>query len=293
MILVSVIIPCYNQGKYLDESVQSVLKSSYENFEVIIVNDGSTDDFTNNLLAHYNKPKCTVITTPNNGLAEARNIGIRIARGFYILPLDADDRISPHYIEEAVQIMENEKGIGIVYSRVKNFGIKNGEWKLPDYSLQRMLCGNIIFCSAFFKKSDWEKVGGYKKEMKYGCQDWEFWLSLIEIGVSVYKIPRIHFYYRIRLGSMVRTSNIDHTYEINREIFNYHKDLFLNNMPNPVQLLRENAEYLRLLNRIDHKVGRWLFMPINYMRNFYYRIAHSIYEYYCKRNIRRTLNYQK
>jgi len=271
MILVSVIIPCYNQGKYLDEAVQSVLKSSYENFEVIIVNDGSTDDYTNNLLAHYNKPKCTVITTPNNGLAEARNICINQARGEYILPLDADDRISPEYIDEAVSLLDNDKNLGIVYCKVKYFGIKNSEWKLPPYSLNRILRGNIIFCSAFFRKADWKRVGGYKKEMMFGCQDWEFWLSLIESGVKVYQIPKIHFYYRIRLNSMARTSNIDNSTQINLEIFKYHKELYLNNMPNPIQLLRDNLEYARLFNRLDHKVGRFLFSPLFYFRTLYYK----------------------
>lgn len=275
---VSVIIPCYNQGKYLNEAVDSVLKSTYDNFEIVIVNDGSTDSYTNELLSRYNKPKCTVVSTQNNGLAEARNVGIRKANGTYILPLDADDRISPHYIEEAVQILENQKDIGIVYCRVKNFGMKNGEWKLPEYSLERMLRGNVIICSAFFRKSDWEKVGGYKKEMKFGCQDWEFWLSLIETGVSAYRIPKIHFYYRIRPKSMVRTSNIDHTFEINQQIFNYHKDFFLNNMPNPVHLLRENTEYSRLLNRIDHKVGRLIFIPIKLIRTLCNWIVYRYYE---------------
>jgi len=281
MTLVSVIIPCYNQGKYLNEAVQSVLKSSYENYEVIIVNDGSTDPYTNELLAHYNKPRCLVITTQNNGLAEARNVGISIAKGKYILPLDADDRISPFYLEEAVRLLEDNMA-GIVYSRVRNFGIRHGEWKLPPYSLERMLCGNIIFCSAFYRKADWKKVGGYKKEMKYGCQDWEFWLSLIETGVSVYQIPKIHFYYRIRSKSMARTSNMDNTSRINQEIFNYHRELFIKNMPNPVQLLRENAEYSRLYNRIDHKVGRLIFKPLYYIRNGYYLIAETLSDFNLK-----------
>jgi glycosyltransferase involved in cell wall biosynthesis len=272
MTFVSVIIPCYNQGKYIDETVNSVLNSTFSNYEIIIINDGSSDDFTNELLANYNKSKCTVITTSNKGLAEARNVGIKRAKGDYILPLDADDRISPDYMKEAVELLDMDKNLGIVYCRVKNFGIKNGEWKLPTYSLQRMLMGNIIFCSAFFRKSDWQKVGGYKIDMKFGCQDWEFWLSLIETGVTVYQIPKIHFYYRIRLKSMARTSNVENTSIINSEIFKYHKELFLNNMPNPVQLLRENEEYSRLFNRVDHKMGRVLFMPLFYFRNLWYKI---------------------
>ena len=87
---ISVIIPCYNQGQYVDEAVQSVLAQTYDDFEIIIVNDGSTDEFTNTLLSGYNNQKIKVITTSNQGLSEARNSGIRASAGEHILPPDAD-----------------------------------------------------------------------------------------------------------------------------------------------------------------------------------------------------------
>ena len=92
MMKVSVIIPCYNQGQYIEEAVKSVLAQTYQNFEIIIVNDGSTDEFTNKLLSDYDKQKTKVLHTDNQGLASARNNGIKVAKGKYILPLDADER---------------------------------------------------------------------------------------------------------------------------------------------------------------------------------------------------------
>jgi glycosyltransferase involved in cell wall biosynthesis len=96
---VSVIMPCYNQGQYIDEAVDSVLTQTYQNYEIIIVNDGSTDEFTNEKLKNYNKPKTQVIHTANQGLSAARNNGIHASNGEFILPLDADDKIANTYLE--------------------------------------------------------------------------------------------------------------------------------------------------------------------------------------------------
>ena len=141
---VTVVIPCYNQGQYVDKAVESVLNQTYQDFEIIIVNDGSTDAFTNNLLKNYHKPKTRVIHTRNQGLASARNNGIREAKGEYILPLDADDKIGNEYLEEAVMVLDEKPGVGIVYSEAETFGAVNGKWEMPEYSIEEILIDNII-----------------------------------------------------------------------------------------------------------------------------------------------------
>lgn len=83
---VSVIIPCYNQGAYVDGAVESVLAQTFRDFEIIVVNDGSTDGATNRLLADYHRPQTRVLRTENRGVAMARNHGIGVATGEYILP---------------------------------------------------------------------------------------------------------------------------------------------------------------------------------------------------------------
>ena len=112
---VSIIIPCYNYGQYIDEAVDSVLAQTFQDFEIIIVNDGSTDEFTNKKLENYNKPKTTVYFTKNQGVSAARNYAIEKSSGEYILPLDADDKIHSDYIKEAVDVLEANNEIGIVY----------------------------------------------------------------------------------------------------------------------------------------------------------------------------------
>lgn len=199
---VSVIIPCFNHGAYLDEAVDSVLAQTFQDFEILVVDDGSTDPQTVRILQDYNRPKTRVIHTTNQGLAIARNNGIREARGDYILPLDADDKIGTGYLADAVPILDNYPDMGIVYSEAAFFGIRGGLWNLPEYSLDGILRNNIIFCSALFRKADWEAVGGYNVNMVYGWEDWDFWLSLIGLGRKVYRIPKIHFQYRLREASM-------------------------------------------------------------------------------------------
>ncbi|MCI5161842.1 MAG: glycosyltransferase family 2 protein, partial [Candidatus Electrothrix sp. AX5] len=188
---VSVVIPCYNQGAFIDETINSVLAQTCQDFEIIVVNDGSTDPFTAKHLQQLNFPKTRVLHTENQGLSSARNNGIREAQGEYILPLDADDRIGPTYLEQAVRLLDADPAVGIVYCKARFFGDRNGEWQLPEYSLEEMLLNNVIFCTSFFRRADWEEVGGFDPAMIYGWEDYDFWLSLIERGRQVQRIPEI------------------------------------------------------------------------------------------------------
>jgi len=199
---VSVIIPCYNQGQYVVEAIQSVLNQTYDNFEIIVVNDGSTDDGTINLLTTLSMTKTSVLHTGNQGLAAARNSGIAAASGEFILPLDADDTITAEYLEKGVSLLEADPSIGVVYGFADYFGARTGRWELPEYSPVGLLSENMIFCSALFRRCDWEKVGGYKTAMGHGWEDWEFWLSLSESGVGFVRIPEVLFHYRVRHASM-------------------------------------------------------------------------------------------
>ena len=170
---ISIIIPCYNQGIYIEEAVQSVLDQSWQNFEIIIINDGSTDEHTNKILHEFNKPKTKVYTIENGGLANARNFGILKSNGEFILPLDADDKISKTYLAKAIEVFENED-VKLVYSKAALFGGHNGIWNLEDYSYNRLLYQNMIFCSAVYRKADYLKSQGYNSNMLYGWEDWDF-----------------------------------------------------------------------------------------------------------------------
>jgi len=226
MVLVSVVIPCYNQGHFIVEALNSIWAQTFTDVETVIVNDGSTDGKTDEVLARLDRGSVSVIRTENRGLAAARNTGIEAAGGKYILPLDADDTIEPTYIEKAVAALEADTETGIVYCRASLFGAVETEWDLPEYSLERMLLDNIIFCSALFRRDDWLAVGGYDEEMIYGWEDYSFWLSLIERGRKVYCIPERLFNYRVASDSMVRSREKWQKIKMFKRIYLRHQKLF-------------------------------------------------------------------
>jgi glycosyltransferase involved in cell wall biosynthesis len=206
---VSVIIPCYNYGHVIEEAVESVLSQAMQDFEIIIVNDGSTDKFTNDLLTNYTKPKTKVIHQNNQGLAMARNNGIAKASGEYILPLDADNKITPTYLEKAVKILDNNPEIGIVYSDAIFFGERKGLWKLPDFKFENLLVCNFIDACSVVRKKVWVAVGGFDPRMPVpGYEDWDFWIGAFEAGWEFFKLSEPLFIYRWRSTSMIHNCNI-------------------------------------------------------------------------------------
>lgn len=207
--LISIVIPVYNQAQFLGETFDSVIDSSFPRIEIIIVDDGSTDDSAKVALSlkHKYADKVSVILQENSGPSKARNEGIKIARGKYILPLDADDLISPTYIENAVKVLEENPKVKVVYSEAEKFGNKMGKWKLKLFSLKSIALDNMIFVSAFYRKKDWELVGGYDERMTWGWEDWEFWINMLKSGGEVIKLPETGFFYRIRKNSRRKSTN--------------------------------------------------------------------------------------
>lgn len=259
--LVSVIIPCYNQGQYLQEAVDSVLASTYDNIEIIVLDDGSTQDIE--FLKTFAAKKTKVIHQEKQGVAEARNNAIKVAGGKYILPLDADDKIHSTYIEKAVNVFENSDKISIVYCEIEFFGTKQGKWELAEYKFPDILAGNSICNTAMYKKNDWELCGGYKKEMIYGFEDWEFWLSLIERGAEVYRIPEILFSYRqhnvSRSSKISKNSNYIAMMNL---IIKFHPELYEKNLEEIGSQLRKNLDYFdsrgNFISRVKYKISNIL-----------------------------------
>jgi glycosyltransferase involved in cell wall biosynthesis len=225
---VSIVIPCYNQGQYIKEALDSVLNQTFKDIEIIVVNDGSTDIKTTEILAKINNPKIKVINSKNQGLAAARNLGISLAKGIYILPLDADDKIGKTYIESSSKILDKHLEIGIVYCLAEKFGAVSELWNLPKFSIRKMLFRNLIFCTALYRKESWEKVGGYKVTMNNGWEDWDFWLSILEQKYTVYRIPKILFFYLINNKSMTKTMDRQKRIIMHNQIIKNHTLLYKN-----------------------------------------------------------------
>ncbi len=204
-IVLSVIIPCYNQGEYLLDAIASVEDCFYAPLELIIVNDGSTEPLTLEMLDYLQKQEYQLIHQSNQGLATARNVGIESAQGKYILPLDADNKIRPDYIIKGIDILDQFPRVGVVYGDVEFMGDRTGIWQVPDFDPTRLLQGNYIDACAIFRKTLWQDCGGYDPHIpdKLGFEDWDLWLTALEKGWEFYHIPEVLFNYRVRTNSMV------------------------------------------------------------------------------------------
>ena len=260
--LISVIVPCYNQAQYLDECLQSVLNQTYTDWECIIVNDGSPDHTEEVAKKWLEKdPRFRYIDKENGGLSSARNAGIKIAKGEWILPLDADDRIGNLYLELAS--LEFNKDYSIIYSEAEFFEGKKGRWNLCEFSVNEMAKQNCIFCSAFFRKSSWEKVRGYDINLIYGLEDWEFWISIIrKVSTNVYKIPEICFYYRVKNVSMIKNLNTDKRKFALDYISIKHVDFFVSEMGNFIELLDYKSQYEIILHNKSYKIFDKYFLKL-------------------------------
>ena len=274
---VSVIIACFNHGQYIEEAVNSVLAQTFTDWEIIIVNDGSTDKFTNDFLKQYQPPKTTVYFTKNNGVSAARNFGIGKSKAIYILPLDADDFIAPNYLKEAIEKFETFPHLKLVYGVGAYVGDLAGKIILPPFSIKEMLKQNLIFCTALYKKADWEQAEKYDECFKTGWEDWDFWLRLIEDEEQVCKIPSIIFYYRIKKDSRNALLNGERLRIVESQLYKKHLDKYLTHFPLPITNLRsitylqqekENFEKVKgqIYHSLSYKIGHFLLTPLKLLR---------------------------
>jgi glycosyltransferase involved in cell wall biosynthesis len=250
---VAVVVPVFNPGKLLIETLESVRRQSHP-CEVILVDDGSTDETTLEILAAVDPAEALVIRQSNRGAAAARNAGIRRSGAKYILPLDADDLIEPDYLAKAVEVLESEPDVGIVYCHADFIGDVVGPWQLPDYSPAAMVVDNIIFVSALFRREDWQSVGGYDETLLSGGEDWDFWLSLIDLGREVVRLPDTLFHYRIH--GEERSFHQDELAELFTTVTRKHERLFVENVDALYRHRFDALEELRRLRQIEARAAK-------------------------------------
>ena len=179
-----------------------------------------------------------------------------MAKGKYILPLDADDLIAPNYISEAVLTLESRPGVKLVYCEAEKFEGKSGHWNLKPFSLDLLARDNMIFVSGIFRKSDWEKCGGFDENMIWGREDWEFWISLLKNGGEVVKLPFVGFYYRVKANSRRKGMTSERKKKIIAYINHKHKDFIYARLNGPLRFQRTHSkkynsllQFLGLLKR--------------------------------------------
>ena len=250
--MVSVIIPCYNLGEYLDEAVASVLSQTYQDFEILVVDDGSTDEATRALVDNYRRPKTRVIRTGHQGVSAARNAGIARATGNYLCALDADDRLEPTYLEKAAAVLDGDPTLTFVSCWLRTFGDACWEWKPERCDLPTLLWEDTVLTAALVRRDAMAAVGGYDTGMPaQGGEDWDLWLTLASRGYRGTILREVLFNYRRRAGSLSTASYYgdDHlpltSYRIQKHSASYRAhllDVFEHQDTETSALLRLNAD---------------------------------------------------
>lgn len=228
--LVSVIIPSYNHGCYLYESVESVVNQTYSNIEIIIINDGSSDDtkvIANALMSEHKNIR--FFDREHEGIVNTRNFGLFVSSGKYILFLDGDDKIHPDFLKETVAILDSKPSVGFVYTAVQHIGIRTDIWSGGEFNPQKFLRENQLTCTALFRREIFEQTGGMKPVMEDGYEDWEFWISAYEKGWHGYLLDKPYFYYRkinniSRLGKLYQNQLLENV--LKARIINLHRELY-------------------------------------------------------------------
>jgi glycosyltransferase involved in cell wall biosynthesis len=241
-----VIIPCYNQSHFLVEAVTSVINQTYKNWEIIIVNDGSLDTTSTvakNAIAANPQHQIRLIEQANQGISMARNTGIAVANGEYIMPLDADDILAPNALICLLEICLKSKVPCIAFGSYQLFG-GNENRTVPSYDLyspHNIKQSNMICTSSLYHKSVWNLVNGYKAEMKEGYEDWEFWVNCHKHSIPFLGTREIVLNYRRVHGSRNGKAQQYH-HKLVAQIVCYNREIYdLESVKNAEKLLKNIA----------------------------------------------------
>lgn len=270
--LVSIVIPCYNDKLFIEQSVSSALKQTYENKEIIIVDDGS-DDKTKLVLSKLISPGVKVITQDNKGQSTARNVGIEEAKGEYILVLDSDDFIDFSFCEKAIKKLMSQKEVMLVscFARLLYEDGRFGSYYPKGGTIAEFRFANeALGCTAMFRKSDWRNCGGYDENMVKGFEDWEFYIRLLKNGGKAEIIEEYLCNYRQRKIS-TSTKALEKRYVLLEYIYVKHKELYFNDFEVFVKHVLDRCSYWenrnsKMKESIEFKIGKAILLPLRKVR---------------------------
>lgn len=201
---VAIVVPCFNHGEFLPEALASVEAQTLQEIELVIVDDGSSDPGTLEVLDGCRREGRRVIRTDNRGLPAARNTGIRATTAGYVCALDADDRLAPAWLEKASAVLDSRPDLAFVSHWLRAFGAEEWEWKPERCDFPTLLAFNTVNGAALVRRAALDEVGGFDERFTRGCEDWDLWISLVERGRNGVILPEALFEYRRRPGSMSR-----------------------------------------------------------------------------------------
>lgn len=259
--LVSVIIPCYNHGAYISDCIDSVLNQSYQNIEIIIVDDGSTNESTLIVLKGIGHPLVQIIYQEHTGPGTARNNAMKIARGKYIVFLDSDDLIRKDTIDTCVRILEEKPETAVVYGNCRYFGDGKKLRKQEPFNHIQLLNDNTMALCSVIRTEAFLSTEGFDGYLSLkGLEDWDLWLMIHEKGWGFEYVNEIHFDVRILKTSRTNQVANRNLKEIKAYIYKKHSALLSREF---VALYHDNKN---LKGLIDYKIGNMLLKPFRWVK---------------------------
>ena len=239
----SVVIPYYNMGNYIDETLDSLGKVSYKDLEIIVINDGSTDQKSiGKLESIKQKNTVKVVHKSNGGLSETRNYGAELATGEFLAFLDADDTVSPEYYEKAVAVLKQYENVSFVGCWAQYFGESTDRWPTFNPEPPYFLLHNVINSSALvYKKNDFLSFGKNDPKLIYGMEDYDSVIAMVKNGARGVAFPELWWQYRIRKNSMAQSFTTNKELYLYRLISKKHKTFYTRYGAELVNLLNHNG----------------------------------------------------
>ena len=252
----SFVVTCYNLGAYLGETLDSLDAQTVRDFEVVVVNDGSTDAATCRLLAELDRPGTRVVHSERRGLPAARNLGVTHTTGTFLCMVDADDLLEPTYLERSLAAFADAPALAFVSHWLRAFGDEQWEWTPTDCGFPALLQSNAINGAALMRRQMFDRLGGFDETMTDGCEDWEFWIRAVAQGFSGVIVPEFLFRYRRRADSMSRVmEDAPGASGLLRQIIDRHPQLFLTHLQD--LLARADGELAALSTNLWRLDDEW------------------------------------
>ena len=199
----SIVIPCFNQGEWVERAVLSVFEQTEPSWEVVLVDDGSTDQVTITVLDELAEwPRVRLIRQENRGLPGARNAGMSVSAGEFLVPLDADDELAPEYLETLIAALDLEPKAGYAHCWGRYTDNMNAYWITRPFNRYQILLSNSVLGCATIRAEAWRSVEGYDESLIEGNEDWDLWLRLLERGWAEVEVRSPLFRYRMHGNSM-------------------------------------------------------------------------------------------
>ncbi len=201
--LISIVLPVYNQADYLPAALDSVFAQTYPHYELIVVDDGSTDATPEVLSRYQERHAFTVIRQDNQGLPRALNAGFAHAHGDYLTWTSSDNIMLPQMLEVLAGALDADPSVGLVYADrylIDEEGNDLGRFDLPDYDPYLLLHTNLVHCCFLYRRECMERIGGYNPDFIY-AEDWEYWIRISQY-YRMKRIPQALYRYRLHASSM-------------------------------------------------------------------------------------------